>query len=309
MARITRPRIYGKSLSPKEISPQSIKDNARSLELVGSDAIALPLVMAAKRPVLLMGATSLREHLAHSGGSLIQVIELAEVSSADQRSLQRLDRLPHPSHSEIMHAVAAASRGGMNQAQIADYLPHVTHQSTASLYAVLALASPLLIEQLDEGVLTLGHVRKLVGLSHDAQERHVRTIVSKHHTQDRISISKLVELIKGPKRPNPPAQHAAAAPPDPPSGDLSGTLGALNMNLKTDVRIDFDAKTKRSKVHIDWTTAQDLIGIFQAIGNAPPPPMDHSLNKNVLRRTLTLDLDLDEFDQAFHHLSNDPFSF
>jgi len=258
------------------LSPHALSfSHMPAAQIVRDDA---PLLVDGRARVLL-GGHRLIEHLRTQPHRTIRAIEIKSLGHAETATFIEFDSTLAPLPSQHAAAVAALHRAGMPLKQIAQCLPGVGDIALASRMLALADSHPSLLRYLDGGQLSVGHSKYLVGLRHEDQGFWAAKCVA-----DGLSVLKLRRALAGQVPVDPNIQHL--------ENRLSEALGA---------RIAISQSTKGAKTAfcISWSTIEELQGLMERLGKAPP--YDGRLPCRA--RSLVIEIDhADEVDALTGHL-------
>jgi len=174
---------------------------------------------------------------------------------ADLRSLD-LDVVVAPS--ARARAVRALLDHGIGLTQLVICVPDLGSISGASRWASLASCDPYVLGCLDKGTLSFSHAAALIPLPHAEQRRWAERCVA-----GRWSYARLVRSLHE-------SAGAARSESDP---DVRSYAKAIQEKLGAKTEISWDSASRRGEMSFEWFSVEELQGLMEQLGRAPPGEM------------------------------------
>jgi ParB family chromosome partitioning protein len=174
-----------------------------------------------------------------------ELLEVALVENVQRRDLNPI---------ELAQAFRALLDGGRTQDEVGERVG--LDRSTVANHLRLLELPKELQEDVELGVLSMGHAKALLQLQNPERRRHLRERIVAEALSVRAAeaLARSLATVGAARAPEPSRAPASAAqPPDP---DLRHLLGQLEAHLMTRVRIEGGAE--RGRIEIDYYGAEDL---------------------------------------------------
>lgn len=284
MARRTNTRRQAQP--PISLSPQAIEGVPEAFALRPErDVSRAPVVVsAARRPALLLGAPRLARHLKLHPDRLIDALVVPIEDTGAIADLRSLDMDVAPLPSVRARAVRSLLDHGIGLAQLAACVPDLGSLSAASRWASLASSDPYVLGCLDKGTLSFSHASALIPLSHAQQRQWAERCVA-----GRWSHARLVRSLR----------ESAGAARSENDLDVRSYAKAIQEKLGAKTEISWDSVSRRGEVSFEWFSIEELQGLMEQLGRAPPS--EAALPFKSRRLVLSLE-STDEIDALTAHL-------
>jgi hypothetical protein len=237
-----------------------------------------------RRPTLLLGNSRLAYHLRTRPDTLIEAIVLPIADADAVASIQALEAVVAPLPSERAKAVHALLDKGLGLSQLVQCVPGLRSVSMASRWAAIADADPYVLSCLDNGLLAFSHAAQLVPLPRNEQRQWAERCVA-----GGWSHAHLVAKLRARREHSQAANHV----------DVQAYAQALQDRLGSKVELTWDASSSRTDVSLEWFTVEELQGLMELLGAAPPH--DGPLPSRGRRLVIKLD-SVEELDALTGHL-------
>lgn len=184
---------------------------------------------------------------------------IRELSDREVTALALIENLQREDLNPIEEARAyyrLSEDDGLTQAEIAQ-LVDKSRSHVANLQRLLTLPEPV-IELVEEGKLSMGHARALIG-AEDATELAVRAVAS------HLSVREVERLVRRGAAPAATPRRARGARDPEATADISAVQAHLEEFLGLSVRINTDADPRSGAVTIRYRTLDQLDLICQRL--------------------------------------------
>jgi ParB family transcriptional regulator, chromosome partitioning protein len=190
----------------------------------------------------------------HEIPALIRDLDDREVMAlALIENLQREDLNPIE-EARAYHRLAESE--GLTQAEIARMVDK-SRSHVANLQRLLSLPEPV-VELVEEGKLSMGHARALIG--HDDAATIAREAVARH-----LSVRQVEQMVRRKARPGSTTRHAREDHPPGAAADIAAVQAHLEEFLGLGIRIHTDADPRSGSVTIRYRTLDQLDLICQRL--------------------------------------------